>query len=77
MNILKAVAVSEDMTIKIERFTWDLSNCRGNVSLISHQLYLLNPSGCDLYLAPRAAFIYCLGQDYVNFEKVENQSTFG
>ncbi len=40
--------MSEGMAIRIERFTWDSSKCRGNKPLISYQLYLLIPYGCDL-----------------------------
>ncbi len=35
---MRAVAMSEGVTIRIEIFT---SNCRGNVPLISYQLHLL------------------------------------
>ncbi len=38
--------MSEGVAISIGRFTWDSSNCRGNVSLIPHQLHLLISNGC-------------------------------
>ncbi len=60
MNLSRAVAVSEGVAIRIGIFTWDSSNCRGNVSLISHQLHLL--------------ILLFQGEDHVNFGKAENQS---
>ncbi len=41
MNLLRAVVMSEGIAIRIGILIWDLRNCRGNVSLISYQLYLL------------------------------------
>ncbi len=37
--------MSEGVAISIGRFTWDSSNCRGNMLLILHQPHLLIPSG--------------------------------
>ena len=45
MNLLGAKLVSKSVAISTERLTWDSSNCKGNMSLISYQLYLLIPSG--------------------------------
>ncbi len=55
--------VSEGMVIRIRIFTWDSSNCRGNLSLIPHQLHLL--------------ILHFQRKDHVNFGKVENQSNSG
>ncbi len=72
MKLSKAVVVSEGVIIKIGRFTWDLSNCRGNVPLISHQLYLLIPSGGDFYPTPGDAFIHFQREDHMIFRTAEN-----
>ncbi len=52
--------MSEGVTIRIGIFTWNSSNYRGNMLLISHQLHLL--------------ILHFQGEDHVNFGKAKNQN---